>query len=220
MAVFLASYIFVTLAEMGDKTQLLAMAFAAKYSVFKVLIGVFLATLLNHSLAVAFGRFLSKVIPLDIVSFIAALSFIIFGLWTIRGDKIDKVVAGASPFGPVFTVAIAFFLAEMGDKTQLATVSLSVEYGNAVYVLLGTTLGMISADAIGIVAGIIIRKHLPDRAIKWFAACVFILFGMRGIYKVLSTRMQPVSFWIIIAAVLLLTAFIAYFLFNSCRETE
>lgn len=89
MTAFLASLVFVVLAEMGDKTQLLAMAFAIRYSAYKVLIAVFLATLLNHSLAVAAGRFLTVIIPMDVISFIAALSFIVFGLWTIRGDRLE-----------------------------------------------------------------------------------------------------------------------------------
>ncbi|TBR17428.1 TMEM165/GDT1 family protein, partial [bacterium] len=124
MTAFIASLIFVVLAEMGDKTQLLAMAFATRYSAHKVLIAVFLATLVNHALAVVFGHFLTVIIPMDIISFIAALSFIIFGLWTIRGDKLEGEDKKKSRFGPVLTVGIAFFLAEMGDKTQLATVSL------------------------------------------------------------------------------------------------
>ena len=220
MAALLASYFFVVLAEMGDKTQLLAMAFAAKYSAFQVLIAVFIATLLNHALAVALGRFLSTLIPLDIVSFIAAVSFIIFGLWTIKGDKLEGEDSRTSRFGPVLTVAIAFFLAEMGDKTQLATISLAVEYRNAVYVLLGTTLGMITADAIGIVLGIVMRKHIPDRAIKWFAASVFILFGLHGIYKILSARIQPLFLWGIISFVLFAAAFAAYLISRPCREAE
>src|SRR3989338_5625205 len=142
---------FVVLAEMGDKTQPLAMAFAARYSASKVLLAVFIATLANHALAVAAGRFLTKVIPMDIISFAAALSFIIFGLWTIRGDKLEGHDKKESRFGPVATVAIAFFLAEMGDKTQLATISLAVKYQSVISVLMGTTLGMVIADAIGII---------------------------------------------------------------------
>lgn len=173
---------------MGDKTQLLAMAFAAKYKAHKVLIAVFLATFLNHSLAVAFGRFLTKLIPMDIISLIAAISFIIFGLWTIRGDKLEGEDKKETRFGPIITVGIAFFLAEMGDKTQLATVSLAVQYNNMLGVLMGTTLAMVAADAIGITVGVIMRKHMPERSIKWFSAIVFILFGLYGVYKVLAAH--------------------------------
>ena len=167
MTAFIASFMFVVLAEMGDKTQLLAMAFAARYSASKVLLAVFIATLINHTLAVAVGRFLTIVIPMDIISFVAALSFIIFGLWTIRGDKLEGQDKKESRFGPVAAVAIAFFLAEMGDKTQLATISLAVKYQSVINVLMGTTLGMVIADAIGIIVGIMMRKRIPEKIIKW-----------------------------------------------------
>ena len=190
MAAFIASLMFVVLAEMGDKTQLLAMAFAARYSPYKVLIAVFLATLANHALAVSAGRFLSVIIPIEIISLAAALSFIFFGLWMLRGDSLHGEDKKESRFGPVATVAVAFFLAEMGDKTQLATVSLAVQYRNAASVLMGTTLGMVIADAFGIVAGVVLRKHIPDRAIKRVSAGVFILFGLMGAFRILWGWLQ------------------------------
>jgi putative Ca2+/H+ antiporter (TMEM165/GDT1 family) len=186
MAAAIASFIFVLLAEMGDKTQLLAMAFATRYKARHVLVAVFIATLLNHSLAVLAGRFLATVIPFRIISFAAALSFIIFGLWTLRGDRLEGEDKRRSKFGPVATVAIAFFLAEMGDKTQLATVSLAIRYPDVLGVLMGTTIAMVAADAIGIAIGVVMRRHIPDRVIKWFAAAVFILYGIFGIYSALT----------------------------------
>lgn len=186
MRAFIASFIFVLLAEMGDKTQLLAMAFAAKYAAHKVLTAVFLATLLNHALAVAAGYFLTIAVPIDVISFIAALSFIVFGLWTIRGDEPGGADKKASRLGPIATVGIAFFLAEMGDKTQLATISLAVKYRNIAGVLAGTTAAMVAADAIGIITGTILRKHIPAKAIKWFSAVVFILFGLIGVHRALN----------------------------------
>jgi len=174
---------FVLLAETGDKTQLLAMAFATRYSAVKVLIAVFLATLANHALAVAVGQLLTRVIPLDIISFIAALSFVAFGLWTIHGDHLHGEDKKETRYGPIVTVGVAFFLAEMGDKTQLATISLAVEYRHAFYVLMGTTAGMVIADAIGIIVGIVMHKHIPERAIKWISASIFILFGLVGVCK-------------------------------------
>ncbi|MEK7849634.1 MAG: TMEM165/GDT1 family protein [Candidatus Omnitrophota bacterium] len=188
MAAFIASLMFIVLAEMGDKTQLLAMAFATRYSAHKVLIAVFFATLLNHSLAVAVGHFLTVVIPMEIISFIAALSFIFFGLWILRGDKLGGENKKETRFGPVLTVGIAFFLAEMGDKTQLATISLAVEYQNMFSVLMGTTLGMVIADAFGIIAGVVLKKHIPEKVIKWVSAGIFILFGSVGVAKILCLR--------------------------------
>jgi Ca2+/H+ antiporter, TMEM165/GDT1 family len=207
MAAFIASFMFVVLAEMGDKTQLLAMAFAMKYNVYKVLIAVFLATLLNHALAVIAGHFLTVVIPMDIISFIAASSFIIFGLWTIRGDKLEGEDKKESRFGPIVTVAIAFFLAEMGDKTQLATISLAVKYQSMASVLMGTTLGMVVADAFGIIVGIVMRKHIPKKAIKWFSAIIFVLFGLSGVYRVLSGRISILYVWGILLFISVCTFF-------------
>lgn len=209
MIAFIASFLFVVLAEMGDKTQLLAMAFAARYGAYKVLIAVFIATILNHSLAVLVGHFLTEVVPMHIISAIAALSFIIFGLWTIRGDKLEGEDKKDSRFGPVATVCIAFFLAEMGDKTQLATISLAVEYRSMLNVLMGTTLGMVVADAVGIIIGIVMRRHLPDNTIKWISACIFILFGLSGLYAVLHGRLGAVYVWCVMISLSILTYYAA-----------
>jgi len=210
MEAFIASLLFVVLAEMGDKTQLLAMAFAAKYRAHKVLIAVFLATLINHSLAVVTGRLLSAVIPMDIISLVAALSFIVFGLWTIHGDSLHGEDKKESRFGPIVTVGIAFFLAEMGDKTQLATISLAVEYKNMLNVLMGTTLGMVIADAVGIIVGIVMRKHIPEKTIKWISAIIFILFGLSGVYKVLSAQLNLLFVWCIILLLIACTIYGVY----------
>jgi putative Ca2+/H+ antiporter (TMEM165/GDT1 family) len=220
MESFIASLLFVVLAEMGDKTQLLAMAFATKYKAYKVLIAILIATLLNHSLAVIAGRLLATVIPIDIISLVAALSFIIFGLWTIRGDQLEDEDKRESRFGPIVTVGIAFFLAEMGDKTQLATISLAVEYKSAFYVLMGTTTGMIIADSVGIIIGIVMHKHIPEKVIKWIAAAIFVLFGLSGVYKVLIERLNPVYVLMIIIIICICTAYAAYYLTRLNRPPQ
>lgn len=186
MAAFLSSLLFVTLAEMGDKTQLLAMAFATRFPARIVLSAVFVATLLNHALAVAAGRLLTNVIPLDVISLAAALSFILFGLWTLRGDTLEGEDRQPSSYGPFLTVAVAFFVAELGDKTQLATISLAVRYSDPIAVLIGTTAGMVVADSIGIGIGIVLGKRLPDVAIRLVSAGVFIFFGLAGASGVLT----------------------------------
>ncbi len=188
MTAYIASVLFVVLAEMGDKTQLLAMAFACRYPWQTVMWGVFAATLLNHLFAVLVGSYLTTIVPLSYIQIAAAASFIVFGLWTIRGDTLDgeDKKTGRSPF---WTVAIAFFLAEMGDKTQLATVALAAQYGTVIPVWLGTTTGMLIADGIGIVFGIVMGKKIPERTVKWVAALIFIAFGLVGLYEAL-----PASF--------------------------
>ncbi|MCX5754267.1 MAG: TMEM165/GDT1 family protein [Candidatus Krumholzibacteria bacterium] len=218
MTAFLASLMFVVLAEMGDKTQLLAMAFATRYRSHKVLIAVFLATLANHSLAVAAGHFLSVVIPMDIISLVAAVSFVVFGLWTVRGDALEGEEKKESRFGPIVTVGIAFFLAEMGDKTQLATISLAVEYRNMLNVLMGTTLGMVIADTVGIVVGVVLCKHIPGRIIKWVSAGAFVLFGFVGVYRILSGRIGTISTLLVLCAMGLCTVWAALVLSRSSRR--
>jgi Ca2+/H+ antiporter, TMEM165/GDT1 family len=211
----LASFLFVVLAEMGDKTQLLAMAFATRFSAVKVLIAVFLATVLNHALAVIVGHYLTEFIPLDIISLVAALSFILFGLWTLKGDSLKGEDKKTSRFGPIVTVAIAFFLAEMGDKTQLATISLAVQYNNMIFVLMGTTLGMIVADSIGITIGIVLKKRMPNRLIKWFSAAIFAIFGFVGVYNVISQKLAGSFVFLIFTILIGLTALAAYYLLKK-----
>lgn len=220
MTTFIASFLFVVLAEMGDKTQLLAMAFATKYNAAKVLLAVFISTIINHAFAVCVGHYLSKFFPMDIVSVAAALSFIIFGLWTIRGDKLDGEDKKESKFGPVVTVAIAFFLAEMGDKTQLATVSLAAKYNNMALVLLGTTIGMVIADGIGIIVGIVLRKHIPEKIIKWFSAILFMLFGLHGVYEYMEGRYSVAIIFTAIGIIALISAFLTYTISRHSQITD
>jgi putative Ca2+/H+ antiporter (TMEM165/GDT1 family) len=204
MTAFWASLIFVVLAEMGDKTQLLAMAFATRYKATTVLWGVFVATALNHLLAVALGNYLTAFVPLSTIQVAAAVSFVLFGLWTIRGDQLEGEDKRFS-FSPFWTVAIAFFVAEMGDKTQLATVALAAKYQSPIEVWFGTNIGMLIADAIGIVIGIVMGKHIPERAVKWGAALVFIGFGIYGIHQnvseqILTPVVEAISLALLVAA--------------------
>ncbi|MBP2673752.1 MAG: hypothetical protein H6Q84_592 [Deltaproteobacteria bacterium] len=187
MTAFAASFVFVVLAEMGDKTQLLAMAFATRFRASVVLWGVFAATALNHLFAVVVGNYLTRFVPMHHIQLAAAASFILFGFWTIRGDEL-RGEDRKFDFHPFWTVAIAFFIAEMGDKTQLATVALAVKYQTIVPVWLGTTAAMIVADAFGIVVGILLGKRIPARLVKWGSACVFVGFGVYGIHENVSAE--------------------------------
>ena len=182
MTAFIGSLIFVVLAEMGDKTQLLAMAFACKFRWQTVMWGVFVATAANHLMAAAAGSYLAAIVPMAYIKVAAAVSFIIFGLWTIRGDTL-KGEDKKYNFSPFWTVTIAFFMAEMGDKTQLATIALAVKYNAILTVWMGTTLGMIIADGFGIIVGNVMGKHIPERAIKWASALIFMAFGGYGLYE-------------------------------------
>lgn len=219
---FLFSAGAVTLAEMGDKTQLLAMAFATKYKASKVLLGVFIATVLNHALAVAVGNFITKFSSVQIwIQGIAALSFIFFGLWTIRGDKLAGEENRKTKFGAVMTVAIAFFIAELGDKTQLATIALATKFpDNPAGILMGTTTGMLIADAAGIVLGVVMCRRIPERTIKLISASVFILFGFVGSYQVAADKLRlsiPAAAGVMVC-LLAVTFVAAYYLIKSSRK--
>ncbi len=181
MTAFFTSLIFVILAEMGDRTQLLAICFAARYRWQTVMWGVFLATAANHLAAVALGNYLTTVFPMSYIKIAAAMGFIIFGLWTIKGDEM-ACENQKQRFSPFWTVFIAFFIAETGDKTQLATIALAADYNVFVPVWLGTTIGMVIANAFGIFAGALMGRKIPEKTIKWVAAMIFIAFGMLGLY--------------------------------------
>ena len=217
IAAFVASLLFVVLAEMGDKTQLLAMSFATRYSAYKVIFAVFIATVANHALAVVAGQFLTTIVPMDIISLAASLSFIGFGLWTIKGDKLKGEDKKLSKYGAVATVAIAFFIAEFGDKTQLATISLAAEYQNAVSVLMGTTLGMLIADGVGIVVGVVLCKRIPERIIKWVSASIFVIFGLVGVYESLLVKTGLMYTALIL---LFLTVFSAYAMYRLSKRKQ
>ena len=186
MFAFSTAFIMVVLAEMGDKTQLLAMAFATKYPWKKVMLGILVATILNHFVAIAAGIYLNSFIPKDIIELVASIAFIVFGLWILKDDELGNE-AEKNRFSIFWTVAIAFFLAEMGDKTQLATVALSAQIGaDMISILVGTTLGMLVADGLGILLGATLHKYVPDRVIKKIASLIFILFGVIGILHAMN----------------------------------
>ena len=213
MVAFLASMIFVALAEMGDKTQLLAMLLATRYSWQTVLAGIFAATVFNHLLAVELGNFLTRFISMESIQIAAGASFIAFGLWTIRGDKMDTRVA-VSRYGPLLTVITTFFVAEMGDKTQLATFTLAAKYHTVIPVWLGTTLGMMIADSIGIIVGVAMGKKIPERLVKWGAAIIFIAVGFWSLYQYLPAQFVTPPY---IAGALAIILIFAYLLARKVR---
>jgi putative Ca2+/H+ antiporter (TMEM165/GDT1 family) len=195
---FLLAVFAVFLAEMGDKTQLLAMAFSTRYRWHTVLWAIAVATAVNHLLAVIAGNLVTDLIPIAWVKLLAAASFLLFGLWTLHDDTGPEArrQSSASPF---LTVGIAFFLAEMGDKTQLMTMTLAADEAARVGgmgaidkarqilpVWLGSTTGMILADAVGILAGVVLHKRIPTHVVKWVAAATFAVFGLLGLHESLD----------------------------------
>jgi putative Ca2+/H+ antiporter (TMEM165/GDT1 family) len=182
---FFQSLIFITLAEMGDKTQLVSLAFAARMPARIVLAGILVATLLVHLFSVAIGELLGLIIPTLWVRIAAGVAFIGFGLWTLHGDRLgDEAQSAHARLGPFMTVAVTFFVAELGDKTMLATVTLASQLQAFVPVWLGSSIGMVIADGIAIVIGAVAGRRLPERGIRLIAAAIFIISGIVTLIEV------------------------------------
>ena len=180
MSAFALSTFLIFIAELGDKSQLVALWFATRYRWWIVLAGVTAATLVVHLGSVAAGRVLDEIIPEDILRLIVGLSFFGFAWWSIRGDTLDEDDQRERTiplFGSFGVVAVAFFISELGDKTQLATVSIAGNEPSFVGVWLGSTLGMVLADAVAIGIGLVAGKNLPQRRIGQVAAALFVVFG-------------------------------------------
>lgn len=188
MTAFWIATIYVLVAEMGDKTQLVALALATRFKASVVLAGVFVATLAVHLFSVMIGEVAGLALPVFWIKLLAGLAFIGFGVWTLRGDKLDDDEVNSGKFGPFMTVAITFFLAELGDKTMLATITIASEQQSFVAVWLGSTVGMVIADGIAIVVGKVMGKKLPETLIKYGAAAVFILSGVYSLYQAYLVR--------------------------------
>jgi len=177
MEAFLVSASVVALAEMGDKTQLLAFALAAKVRHrVPIALGILVATLANHFLAGWIGVWLATLVAPGTLRWIVAASFFVFGLWTLKPDEPGghRDLPGAGVF---VTTVVSFFLIEIGDKTQLATVALAARFDSLVPVVMGTTLGMMIADVPAVWAGEALSRRVNMKWMRWVAAALFILLG-------------------------------------------
>jgi Ca2+/H+ antiporter, TMEM165/GDT1 family len=170
----------VALAEMGDKTQLLSLMLAARFKQFwPIVLGITVATLLNHGLAAALGATLQQWLPKWALPWVLAVSFIAIGLWLLKPDELDNTTVGnQSRFGVFGITVVAFFLAEMGDKTQIATVALAARYQSIGVVTVGTTLGMLLANAPAVFLGQRFAERLPIALLNKLAAILFIAIGL------------------------------------------
>ncbi len=206
---FLRAFGLIFIAEMGDKTQILAMAFSTKYKVRNVIIGVFIGSTLNHALAVLLGANLHLLIPLNTLSIIAGFSFILFGLWSLKFNN-EESNSKISKYGPILTVAIAFFIGELGDKTQLAAIALSTDSVYPLLTLLGTVSGMVFTSLLAIFVGIKIGGKISEFYMKLGAGIVFLSFGYIKLFSSLPSSYLT-SKNIILFSILIL--FVAYVLF-------
>lgn len=174
------SFGIVFVAELGDKSQLMALTFATRFRAVPVLIGITAATAVVHLLSVALGAGLGAALPTGWLSLLAAGAFFGFGAWTLRGDTLTEAERGRaqrSDRSAVIAVSVAFFLAELGDKTMLATITLATRYG-WFGTWLGSTVGMVAADALAILIGRVLGRRLPDRMIRYGAAALFFGCGL------------------------------------------
>jgi Ca2+/H+ antiporter, TMEM165/GDT1 family len=182
MYAFLLSTAVIFVAELGDKSQLMAMTFAARYRARDVLVGITAATAIVHLASVGIGAFIGDAFAENQhrITIVAGIAFLFFAAWTLRGDELtdeEASKARSSKGAAILAVGVAFFLAELGDKTMLATITLATQEG-WFGTWVGSTLGMVAADALAILVGALLGKHLPEKAIKYGAAALFALFGV------------------------------------------
>lgn len=182
MYAFLLSTAVIFVAELGDKSQLMAMTFAARYRVRDVLIGITAATAIVHLASVGIGYWVGDAFAdsQGTIAVIAGVAFLGFALWTLRGDELTEEEAAKarnSTGFAILAVGVAFFLAELGDKTMLATITLATREG-WLGTWIGSTVGMVAADALAIVVGAMLGKRLPENVIKYGAAALFAVFGL------------------------------------------
>ncbi|MFD1812220.1 TMEM165/GDT1 family protein [Rhodococcus gannanensis] len=180
LAALLLSFGVIFVAELGDKSQLMAMTFALRYRWWVVVGGITAATTVVHLVSVAVGHSLGAALPTQAIGIVGGLAFIGFAAWTLRGDSLsddEQNKAGRVGASAFLAVMSAFFLAELGDKTMLATITLATD-NDWVGVWIGSTVGMVAADALAIVVGAVLGKHLPERFIQLAAATLFLVFGV------------------------------------------
>jgi len=211
--IFLVALILIMVGELADKSQLLALLLATRYKAWQVLIGIFVATFIVHFFTTLVGQLAGAAIPQWIIPWITGILFIGFGAWTLRGDTVDDADADkGGKYGPIVATGIAFFLAELGDKTQIMTLAIAVDPGSALLgylkgagpmvqgwlaavgspenvgamarfwaVTLGSTVGMVLADAVAILIGRLLGKRMPELLMRRISGVVFILFGLASI---------------------------------------
>src|SRR6202167_1457939 len=179
MEAFLVSLGVVALSEIGDKTQLLAIMLAARYRrPAPIVFGLLVATLFNHTLAGAIGAWVTTVVSADALRWMVGLSFLAMAGWVLIPDKLDAEDATSERFGVFGTTVLTFFLAEMGDKTQIATVALAAKYATMAPVIAGTTLGMLLADVPAVMLGSQAATRIPHKLVHAVAAGIFALLGL------------------------------------------
>jgi putative Ca2+/H+ antiporter (TMEM165/GDT1 family) len=185
MEAFLASFGMVAIAEMGDKTQLLSFLLAARFKGrhWAIIAGIFIATIANHFVAAFLGDWVAANVSPDVMRWVLGIAFLGFAGWALIPDKLEDEER-ADRFGPFLTTLVSFFLAEMGDKTQFATIALGAKYASLTMVVLGTTLGMMAANVPAVLLGERLARYVPLAKMRFVAAALFAVFGILILLKV------------------------------------
>lgn len=179
MDAFLVSILAVTVGEIGDKTQLLALLLAARYrKPIPIVAGILVATLANHGLAGLFGHWIVTHFSAEVLRWSLGISFLAIAAWTLKPDDIDDTKVEEGKYGVFLLTCVTFFLAEIGDKTQVATVALAAKYSELYLVVAGTTIGMLIADVPAVFLGKVASPNFPFKVVRWIAAGVFAVLGI------------------------------------------
>ena len=187
MEAFLISAAIVALAEMGDKTQLLSFILAARFRTrWPIILGILAATLANHALAAALGTWITSLLGPEALRWLLGLSFIAMAIWILIPDKLEGTHPTLSRYGVFATTLVTFFIAEIGDKTQIATIALAAQYQALTAVVIGTTLGMMIANVPAVLLGDRIAARLPLKPIRIITAILFLLLGIATLFGAAS----------------------------------
>jgi Ca2+/H+ antiporter, TMEM165/GDT1 family len=186
MEAFLASFGMVAIAEMGDKTQLLSFLLATRFTGRHgaIIAGIFVATIANHFVAAFLGDWVAANVSADVMRWILGLAFLAFAGWALIPDQLAEGDAKTRKYGPFLTTLVSFFLAEMGDKTQFATIALGAKYASLTMVVMGTTLGMMAANIPAVLLGRRLATYIPLAKMRFIAAALFAVFGVLILLRV------------------------------------
>lgn len=218
MSSFIKAFLLVFVAEMGDKSQLLSLAFATKYKLSTVMVGIALGIGLNHGLAIIAASFIANYLELDYIKMLAALVFLVFGLLSLKFEYCDEEEEEGKfqSLGPIFTIAGTFFIGELGDKTQIIAMTMGAVADNKLLIFLATFSSMMLVSIIGIFVGRILKKKIPEVTMNFIASMLFLFFGLKGFWDGLENF--GISKIFILPVIIIIG--ICIFLINKKNEAE
>ncbi len=214
MGDFLRALLLIFIAEMGDKTQIMAMAFATKYRVNQILIGVAIGSFANHGIAILLGSLLNRFIPIEALQLVAGVLFISFGLLSLSIAEEEEAEQNLKKYGAIITVGIAFFLGELGDKTQLTAMTLATDANNPAFTLMGTVMGMVIVSSVGIFVGAKLGNKIPEHLIKFGAFLIFMFFGLNKIFTSPYVQSMGMTFMALLVCMLSALTIFRFMIFN------